>query len=145
MHFSIKLLFNNKIKTQLECGVVYKNLTSSLKIVGGNMATPVHAWPSVVFLNFTYMADVDITYENELHSLTVDFWMQCSGSLINRRTVLTSAQCAPNNVTFAYRTRTYTTLVETNSYYPTMESMYRVILGAYDTNNVDNATTQMLQ
>ena len=49
------------------------------------------------------------------------------GTLLDTRTVLTAGHCIVSRVVFTYYWNTYAFTVQTNSYYPTFESMYTVL------------------
>ena len=61
--------------------------------------------------------------------------ISCAGTLINQRTVLTSASCIADD-TVTIDGVEY--LVRANSYYPTFESMFTVYMGAWDASVIRN-------
>jgi hypothetical protein len=67
----------------------------------------------------------------------------CSGTLIDRQTVLTAAQCVPKSLDYAINNELYTIPVETNEYYPTVESMLSVYFGVYNRSEIDINKTEL--
>ena len=63
------------------------NVEKSLKIVGGQEATP-HSWPSIVFLKFLHKFDVIINGVEY-----TDFReFSCGGTIISKNEIITAAQ-----------------------------------------------------
>lgn len=109
-----------------ECGLVYFN--QNARIVGGVIAVP-NSWPSAVLVIFTFKAVVQIpsgVYVNLNQAYT------CGGTLVDRNTVLTAAHCIQDEVEFTYNGQTYTTSVTPNSYFSTIEAMFKVYLGVHN-------------
>ena len=98
---------------------------ANVKSVGGSRATA-GSWPSLAYIKWNYKA----SYFFETGDyLTYAFSASCGGTLIDRQTILTAAHCIPTTVDFTYADTTYTLLVTTNPYYPTVASMFSVYLG----------------
>ena len=116
-----------------ECGLVY--VEDNLKIVGGIEAVP-YSWPSMIYLTFSYRRILDI---GDGHATTLTFNSFCGGTIIDRKTILTAAHCIIDTVDYTDINGTYQTApVETNSYYPTIGSMYSVYVGLYDKSSINN-------
>lgn len=116
-----------------ECGLVY--VEDNLKIVGGIEAVP-YSWPSMIYLTFSYRRIIDI---GDGYATTLTFNSFCGGTIIDRKTILTAAHCIIDTVDYTDINGTYQTApVETNSYYPTIGSMYSVYVGLYDKSSINN-------
>jgi hypothetical protein len=61
----------------------------------------------------------------------------CGGVLIDKTTVLSAAHCVTKTVSFSYGSETLTFPVTTNSEYPTLSSMYTIVLGLQDSSLID--------
>ncbi|CAF0829866.1 unnamed protein product [Brachionus calyciflorus] len=108
-----------------ECGVRY----NSNKIIGGSESQS-NSWPSIVFIvfkfNFLFYKDGAIKSGFNI-SL-------CAGTLINRNTVLTAANCYPKTI---IHSEAGVVSVQINSFHLTIGSMFTVYLG---TNDMTGAT-----
>lgn len=111
-----------------------------VKIVGGSDAAN-YSWPSLAYIYFEYGLDLKIPGRSDLF-YQISAW--CGGSLIDRNTVLTAAHCISTSYEVSINGTKYAFNVTTNKYFPTMESMYTVYLGAYDLNNLENAPTEAI-
>ena len=63
----------------------------------------------------------------------------CVGTLIDRTTFLSAAQCASPYVSYIHNNKTYHEKIQIapNEYYPTYESIFSVFLGLHDTSVID--------
>ena len=116
-----------------ECGLVY--VADNLKIVGGVEAVP-YSWPSMIYLTFSYRRTVDI---GDGKATIYTFNSFCGGTIIDRKTILTAGHCIIDTVDYTDINGNYQTVpVETNSYNPTIGSMYSVYVGLYDKSSINN-------
>lgn len=107
-----------------ECGIVFTQ--PNVKIVGGEEALP-HSWPSSAYIVFSYESHVKVLDE----VVHIERHFICSGTLINRNTVLTAAHCIVKEIEFTYESAHYSLTVTPNMFYPTFESMISVYLGVH--------------
>ena len=77
------------------------------------------------YKSYVYIKGVEDIFLKEFSSI-------CSGNLIRRDVVLTSAQCMPSNVKFDYLGLTYSIKVAPNIFFTSLESMISVHLGLHD-------------
>lgn len=103
--------------------------TTNVKIVGGVKANP-NSWPWIALVLIRYKFYVK--YENQYFIESVSY--MCGASLIDRKTLLTAGHCLLDKVYFNGQI----VIVEPNSFYPTLGSMYTVFLGIH---NVTQAKT----
>ena len=108
-----------------------------MKIVGGTTATA-NSWPSIAYVKWNYQGTYRVSSGA---SVTYSFSAACGGTLIDRQTILTAAHCIPSTVSFTYAGVSYTGQVYTNSYYPTIASMFTVYLGLQDKTSIDSSGT----
>ena len=112
-------------------------MKNNLRIVGGLVAVP-NSWPSIAFIVWSYYG-VYLLPTGIL--VSVNSRSICAGTLISTRQVLTAASCIPTTVTSTYLGVTYTVQVNTNDYYPTIESMLAVYLGVQNISSILNNGT----
>lgn len=115
----------------LECGV-YFGTNSYNRIVGGQVSAS-NTWPSMALIIFRYSAYINIggsTYQ--ISSSTM-----CGGTLIDKSTILSAAHCIKNSIEYTHNGQTYNYAIQTNSFYPTMASMYTIYLGAHDRSDLN--------
>ena len=107
-----------------------------MKIIGGQEANP-NSWPSIGYIVYNYKQKFYFAEKGVF--LTRDFTGNCSGTLIDRTTFLSAAQCVFPWVSFDYDYDTYyqSISIVPNEYYPTFESIYSVFLGLHDTSVID--------
>jgi hypothetical protein len=101
---------------------VYENLPN-VKIIGGIPAVP-NSWPATVLVIFTYKFDFG--------KASPEYSFMCSGSLISRHTVITAAHCVLQIIEYQSGNNTVYIPVVPNKYFPTLESMFTLYLGAYN-------------
>jgi V8-like Glu-specific endopeptidase len=89
---------------------------------------------------FTFKKDVTIPSTNV--KLTIQSSTKCGGTLINRNTILSAAHCIPSTVSFSYNGQTYQTQVQVSSYHPTIQSMFKIYLGVYNSSALNQTPTQ---
>lgn len=106
-----------------ECGLHY--FENNARIFGGIDAVS-HSWPSIVQIKSSYKTLVNLDGNEIL--IQIDFI--CGGSLLNRRTVLTAAHCILHQFDYVYNNHSYLIKVTENEYNPTLESIYKVYVGA---------------
>jgi hypothetical protein len=105
----------------------------NLRVLGGVPAYA-YSWPATALIYFNYAMDIPQA-NGSLYNYQYN--TQCPGTLIDRTTVLISAQCIQtqttvNNIVYD---------VAPNSYYPTYGSMYTVYLGVFNVNDIGSSTT----
>ena len=86
------------------------------------------SWPAQVLIISNYKTNVILDDQ----SVTIDITFMCGGTLVNRKTVMTAGHCVVQTFDYNYKGRLYTIKVDTNQYYPTYESMYRIYVGIQD-------------
>ncbi|RNA37349.1 transmembrane protease serine 9-like [Brachionus plicatilis] len=106
-----------------ECGITYA--VPNIRIVGGTEAVP-NSWPSMALIIFNYKYDYLTT------TRTVEY--KCGGSVINKDSILTAAHCFVSTLPLSTGVNIR---VKPNSYYQTYESMYKVVLGVHNTDNIN--------
>ncbi len=121
LKFRFKLLF-------LECGIAYPGNTLDsydyTSFLGDGMGFSVFSYPATV--------EIVTSYETNLlvngHSYLPYYGKSCLGTLINRRTILTSATCVPD--AFPYtppgKTQTFNIPIVLNQFYDTWNSIFSV-------------------
>ena len=103
-----------KFSCLLDCGIMGAN--SITRIVGGTAATK-GSWPTVFVAQNVYIDQLKVLYR-----------LQCGGTLINLYTILTAAHCIASSVDI----EDVSYPVTTNTRYPTLESMFKIYIGAHD-------------
>ncbi len=103
---------------QTECGLRFSE--PNVRIIGGEETVP-YSWPAIAFIYIVYNDPYPSVHSRALF---------CSGTLINRDTVLTAGHC----VLDASFTEFPLVLGKRN---PTYESMYTVFLGAHDLTSLE--------
>jgi hypothetical protein len=109
-----------------------------VKVVGGQEATA-HSWPAIAFILVSYTTDLNVNGA-VYRGYSIKF--SCSGTLIDRNTVITAAHCVPKTFDVSVNDFTYTFNVTPNDYNPNVESMFTVYLGMHDNNRVSEEPTQ---
>ena len=93
----------------------------------GKFITP-FSYPASIFIEF-YWEGILYSPTNKSRQYFYEFYFQCTGVLINRRTILTSASCVPTTFSFSpssLKNDTITFDVRTDDSYPTLNSLYFV-------------------
>ncbi|CAF0863992.1 unnamed protein product [Brachionus calyciflorus] len=108
-----------------ECSTFQNNVINSY--LTSQTAEP-NSWPATVDILFNYVTSYKIDSEEYLVMGTGN----CGGTLINRKTVLTTASCIKKTFTAIVKNQTRTIPVELNSYHANIESMYSVFVGVYN-------------
>ena len=88
----------------------------------------------MAYIIFSYKSYVYIKGFDDI--FLKEFSTICSGNLIRRDVVLTSAQCMPTNVKFDYLGVTYSIKVAPNIFFKSLESMISVHLGLHDRSTI---------
>jgi V8-like Glu-specific endopeptidase len=91
-----------------------------------------YSWPAIALLYIIYTPPPSskVSSNNENSADLKQQRLFCSGTLINRDTILTASHCILD--------ATFTEFpIELSSVNPTYESMYRIVLGAYDLTGLD--------
>ena len=109
---------------------------TNLKIVGGQEANP-NSWPSIGYIVYKYKAYCYLIEKGVFAK--AEFSGFCTGTLIDRTTFLSAAQCVVPKVKFDYQYSTYYQRIKIvpNKYYPTYDSIYSVYLGLHKTSDLD--------
>lgn len=80
-------------------------------------------------------------------TVNIDVKFQCAATLIDRETLITAAHCIVKSFEYEIQNEYYMIDVETNKYYPTLESMYKIYLGIHnqsETFSVDPYTVRKI-
>ena len=93
-----------------------------------------YSWPSTSYIFWSYTASYILPSSN-VSVGPFDFNGFCGGTLIDRKTVLTTASCIRRSVEINYNGTDYTGNVYLNSFYPTTASQYKIFLGLHNLNN----------
>lgn len=115
-------------KNKKECG---KTFFENNAIDGGISAVP-HSWPATVDILFFYRATVYVGQEEYLTFHTSN----CAGTLINRKSILTTAGCIKTSFVHIIANVSYTVNVTFNDFHPDYQSMYTVYVGAHNQINL---------
>lgn len=92
------------------------------------MSVP-YSWPSVVLIVFKYK--LDLTINNQTKAYFLESF--CGGTLIDEDTVVTAGHCFVTEYQFMTENQSfYNGLIQPNSYYPTMASMYTIYFGIHN-------------
>ena len=105
-----------------ECGLVYYNSTA-----GSDNVAARHSRPATAYILFFYNAIITVNRS----SFFTYYYFTCDGILVNRKTILTAASCAPKNYTWyeRYNGNTYNVNVTLNPMFPELTSIYSVYVG----------------
>lgn len=102
------------------------NYTNPMPIYkNGKFITP-FSYPASIFIDF-YWEGILYSPTNKSRQYFYEFYFQCTGVLINRRTILTSASCVPTTFSFSpskLNNDTITFDVRTDDSYPSLNSLY---------------------
>jgi hypothetical protein len=110
-----------------DCGL--PDVEQNARIVGGIAANP-YSWPSQVFI--IQSVKLDYTFpDNKTQTILTKF--QCGGTLIDRNTILTSAHCFIEEISYKYNGNLYVIPIKANKYYNTTASMFKLYLGIQET------------
>ena len=86
-----------------------------------------YSWPATAIIEYTWTSLEKISTQKNL----IYGDGMCGGILINRRTILTTASCFRNVITFYDWGLgiSLTTSIHLNSFHPTLESIYNIYVG----------------
>lgn len=107
------------------------------------MAVSPNSWPATTDILFRYTSEIKTSSGNHL----VFGFDNCGGTIINRKTILTSASCIKSTF-IAFVDKNIVNLpVEINKYHDSIESMYSVYVSVVNQINfgVDIATARYIQ
>jgi secreted trypsin-like serine protease len=114
-----------------------REVDANIKIVGGIDATP-FSWPSQVLIIRKIEGEYNIIKsDGSVVKRKISEEYMCGGTLINSYTVLTAAHCVSPSFTYSLSGTDVELTVQTNSKFPTFESMITLYLGVYNKNFLD--------
>jgi hypothetical protein len=121
----------------LECGLAYSPANDNNPL--NRTATP-YSWPSIVLVHFRYKAYVPA----ESQRTTIVHETNCSGTLVDRRTILTTAQCVPKILFHRTNNNSAPSIVEVtpNEFYTSFDSIYKFYVGAYTNDALNSQIVQ---
>jgi secreted trypsin-like serine protease len=119
-----------------ECGLTHAH--PNVKIVGGKDAEK-YSWPAIAYVQISYTTDLMIQGV-ALNAYT--FTITCTGTLIDRSTVLTAGHCVLDTFQVGLNNTMYDFNVTANKYYPSQASMVTVYLGAFNLSEIETAPAQ---
>ena len=91
-----------------------------------------NSWPSLVFIMFKYTSNITVTYNQ---SILAEYISNCSGTLIDRFTVLTAASCIVSQLNLSANGTSYPYTGN-----QTLRSFYTVYAGEYDLYNLNTVS-----
>jgi hypothetical protein len=107
----------------LECGLTFAANNAAF----GQQPAIVNSWPATVLIYIR----LRLFRAFDENRIALNMFRSCSGILINRATVLSTASCLTKAFKYAHKNQTYSIKIEPTDLTPSVDSIYDVFIGAH--------------